>query len=93
MSTSAFKLLISGRSSRYIWANSIKFTTFGTFPIIEFHNYAYTWKRLSSEELKTLDIVFDNAAFVRIHVISWRCEVDGVSVLANLMTTALYAQL
>ena len=38
---------------------------------IDFHNYAYTWKRLSLEELKTLDIrfkLFDNAAFVRIHL-------------------------
>ena len=59
---------ISGRSSRYIWANSIKFTRFTTFPITDFHNYAYTWKRLSPEELKALDIVFDNAAFVRVQV-------------------------
>ena len=35
----------------------------------DFYNYAYTWKRLSSEELKTLDIgarLFDNAAFLHI---------------------------
>ena len=37
----------------------------------DFHNYAYTWKRFSLEELKTLDNgtrLFDNAAFVCIHM-------------------------
>ena len=62
------QMSISGRSSRYIWANPIKFTTFTAFPITDFHNYTYTRRRLSSEELKTLDIVFDNAAFVRVQV-------------------------
>ena len=38
---------------------------------IDFDKYTFTWKRLSLEELKTLDIgtrLFDNAAFVRIYV-------------------------
>ena len=35
------------------------------------HNYAYTWRRPTLQELKTLDIgtrLFDNAAFVDIQV-------------------------
>ena len=37
----------------------------------DFHNYVYTFKRLSMKELITLDIgtrLFVNAAFIRIHV-------------------------
>ena len=53
-------------------------------PYTDFHNYAYTWKGLSLEELKNRDIgtrLFDNAKFVRIHVmwkdflkLSWKLE-------------------
>ena len=64
----------------------------------DLQNYVYTWKRLSLEELKTLDIgtrLFDNAAFVRIHVMERfsegflriaRVERSWVSALADLMT-------
>ena len=47
----------------------------------DFHNYTYTWKRLSLEELKTLDIcirLFDNAAFVHIQVLRLRPS-EGLS--------------
>ena len=35
----------------------------------DLHNYAYTSKRLSLEDLKTFDRLFDNATFVRIYAV------------------------